>query len=89
LALGGRTVEEWQNVVSNREFRDWIAFYKAFPFDDHHRYHRPASLIVSQGNQDRLQASLEFLDINSVVSPELNIEGLSEADMSIIRALRG
>ena len=89
LALGGRTVKEWQTVITNREFLDWIAFYKNFPFDVHHRYHRPASMIFSEGKHERFETGLEFLDAGSTVSPELNMEGLSEADLSIIRTLKG
>jgi hypothetical protein len=46
LSLGGRTVEEWQRRMSPGEFHAWAEFYKLWPFDDRHRYHRPAALIA-------------------------------------------
>ena len=32
MALGGRTITEWQEVMSNEEFLDWMAFYQLQPF---------------------------------------------------------
>jgi hypothetical protein len=32
LALGGRTVAEWQDVMSSEEFSEWAAYYELNPF---------------------------------------------------------
>jgi flagellar basal body rod protein FlgB len=32
LALGGRTVAEWQEVMSSEEFVDWQLYYQLNPF---------------------------------------------------------
>lgn len=44
LALGGRTVAEWKAAMTDDEFDDWCEYYRRWPFDDFHRYHRPAAL---------------------------------------------
>jgi len=33
--------------MSRAEFLAWGAFYRLFPFDDLHRYYRPAAMIAS------------------------------------------
>jgi len=42
------------------EFQRWREFYTLFPFDDLHRYHRPAALIASRRAPD-VQESLDWL----------------------------
>jgi hypothetical protein len=32
LALGGRTIAEWQEVMSSEEFVDWQLYYETNPF---------------------------------------------------------
>jgi hypothetical protein len=32
--------------MSRREFEAWVAFYRMEPFDDMHRFHRPAALVA-------------------------------------------
>lgn len=32
MALGGRTIAEWQEVMSSEEFCEWIAYYEMNPF---------------------------------------------------------
>ena len=32
LALGGRTIAEWQEVMSSEEFVDWQIYYEMNPF---------------------------------------------------------
>lgn len=74
--------------MTNKEFQDWISYYKSFPFDDFHRFHRPAALIVSKGKIDPLEESLKFLSINCVLSNEIDIEQMSEADISVLNQMR-
>lgn len=46
LALGGRSVAEWKAAMTEDEFDGWCEFYRRWPFDDFHRYHRPAALVA-------------------------------------------
>lgn len=67
--------------MSQREFRQWVEFYRNHPFDDLHRYHRPAALVsVSIAGGD-VKERLEWL------APEPVPEGLDEADLRTMRAL--
>jgi hypothetical protein len=62
------------------EFNSWVEFYKLFPFDDLHRYYRPAALVRS-GMAGKYEDALEFLQ------PEPLNEGLIQSDVSIMRAM--
>lgn len=64
LALGGRTVREWQAAITPEEFRDWCEYYRRWPFDDFHRHHRPAALVahaMGGGDETAFAARLEWL----------------------------
>lgn len=51
--------------MSEVEFRRWIEYYKTQPFDDYHRFHRPAALVsVSMGGGD-VGERLEWLQPTS------------------------
>jgi hypothetical protein len=69
----------------------WIAFYKLYPFDDLHRYHRPAALISYSAatafgpSSMKFQERLEFLQPSKQVSAS-NDRQYSEADMNTLRA---
>lgn len=65
--------------MTQPEFLAWKEFFRLYPFDDLHRYHRPAALIASSMSSD-FNAKLEFL------FPEPPPPGYSEADMNIFRA---
>lgn len=71
---------ELQAAMSQAEYERWMAFYRLYPFDDGHRYHRPAALISTALGGGDLQARLEWL------APEPVPPGYSDADMSIFRA---
>lgn len=60
LALGGRTVLELKGAMTQMEFDRWRHFYVQQPFDDLHRFHRPAALAAAAMNGD-LRAGLDFL----------------------------
>lgn len=66
--------------MSRREYERWMAFYRLYPFDDRHRYHRPAALISTAIGGGDLQARLEWLE------PEPVPPGFSDADMNTFRA---
>jgi hypothetical protein len=73
-------VAEWQASMTQAEYNNWIAFYRSYPFDDLHRYHRPAALVsVSMGGGD-VKDRLEWL------APEPVPDGLNEADVRTIKA---
>ena len=75
LALGGRTVAEWQGVMTPDEFGDWIEFYRMQPFDDFHRFHRPAALIATSMGGGEIQPRLDWLQppaSNQYSSADLN-----------------
>lgn len=61
LAIGGRTVAELKSAMSNAEFQRWFDFYKTYPFDDIHRYHRPAALIARSMSGGDIGEMLEWL----------------------------
>lgn len=81
LALG-KTVRELQSGMSRAEFKRWGLFYRRYPFDDLHRYHRPAALVsTALGGGDEMQARLAWL------FPDQGIEGMTDADVTTMRAL--
>jgi len=60
LALG-KTIGELQTVMSERELRFWQQFYAESPFDDLHRYHRPAALLAQVQVGGDFAARLDWL----------------------------
>lgn len=79
LALGG-TVHELQARMLQSEFTAWVEFYKLFPFDDRHRYHRPSALIAHATN------GIEASDAMSWLQPLPAAPGYSEADLRTLAA---
>ncbi len=77
LALG-KTVRELHEGMSKLEFERWRAFYELFPFDDFHRFHRPAALIARDSNNVR--ELLEWLQ------PDPALHGMTDADINTMRA---
>lgn len=67
--------------MTMREFRDWITFYRAHPFDDLHRYHRPAALISHSMKGGDIQDKLDWLH------PPKWQDDFSAADIRTMRAL--
>jgi hypothetical protein len=66
--------------MTQAEFQRWIQFYREQPFDDFHRYHRPAALVsVSMAGGD-IKERLEWLQ------PEAIPDGLERADVATIKA---
>jgi hypothetical protein len=82
LALG-KTVSELQAALKPDEFESWRQFYVRWPFDDLHRYHRPAALVsVSMAGGD-IAERLEFLQ-PEVRKPN---DSFSEVDRQVFGAL--
>jgi hypothetical protein len=72
--------------MTQPEFLAWREFYRLFPFDDLHRYHRPAALISSTqfGSTDDVQRAfarrLDFLQ------PDPATAGMTHADVTTLEA---
>lgn len=69
--------------MTQPEFLSWVEYYKLFPFDDYHRFHRPAALVASSlggGGQDAMQERLNWLQPGPPT-------GYSEADLNTFKAL--
>lgn len=79
LALGGRTVAEWQAVMTQREFARWVEYYRAHPFDDLHRHLRPAALVAAKAGGGDVRELLEWLEPGDA-------DGLTDADVRTMRA---
>lgn len=62
------------------EFMQWVEFYRLFPFDDFHRFHRPAALVSQSMAGGEIQEKLDWLQ------PDSRNDGLSDADMKTMRA---
>lgn len=73
-------MQELKASMSWSELRAWREYYRHFPFDDRHRYHRPAALIASHGQPAPLQSFLEWLE------PDPATAGFSNADMNTLQA---
>jgi hypothetical protein len=65
--------------MSHREFLSWTEFYRAHPFDDMHRYQRPAALI-SASMSGNYAERLAFL------APDPKDADLNQADLNTLRA---
>lgn len=73
-------MEEWKASLTPDEFADWVEFYKLYPFDDFHRFHRPAALVAQSMRGGDVKPLLQWL------APEPIPEGLSAADMNTLKA---
>ena len=62
------------------EFLAWIEFYRLFPFDDFHRFHRPAALIAHSFGGGDIQLRLDWLQ------PDARNADLDDADLKTLRA---
>ena len=72
---------ELQTGMTQVEFQAWMAFYRRWPFDDMHRYHRPAALVAWSMAGGDVQERLDWLQ------PPTWTEGFSGADLRTLRAL--
>jgi hypothetical protein len=67
--------------MSASEFRFWKIFYQMFPFDDLHRYHRPA-VAVAASFGGKAEAVMDYL------APDPLPPGMTQADYNTMRAMR-
>lgn len=69
--------------MSQAEFERWFDFYQMHPFDDLHRFHRPAALISKSMNGADIENLIEWLHPQySTVEDEY-----SDEDMQTFKAL--
>ena len=81
MALGGRTVAEWQSIMTEVEYRSWVEFYRMSPFDDLHRFHRPAALISRSFSGGDVSDLLEWLQ------PRPDTKDWNQSDLNTFKAL--
>lgn len=92
LALG-KTVGELQRDMTRKEFESWKEFYALRPFDDLHRYHRPAAVVAhSFGGGGDVGKTIDILVNERGMVDAMQEElagGFSGADKATIQALFG
>lgn len=91
LALG-KTVGELQASMTLKEFESWKEFYALRPFDDLHRYHRPAAVVAHSMGGGDLSRTLDILIDERKQMDKLakEMEGqFTDADKASIKALLG
>jgi hypothetical protein len=66
--------------MTEAEFHAWRQFHVAYPFDDLHRYHRPAALIARSQFGGEVQPFIDWL------SPDPANSGMDDADLKTMRA---
>ena len=62
------------------EIEIWRHYYRLFPFDDAHRFHRPAALVAARMGGDGFEKDLQFLH------PEPFVGDFTDADMRTLQA---
>lgn len=67
--------------MSHAEFLRWSDFYKTSPFDDMHRYHRPAAFIARSMAGGDVKQMLEWLH------PDYSESEYSDEDLRTFKAL--
>jgi len=66
--------------MTQAEFMRWSEFYRSYPFDDFHRFHRPAALIARSFSGGEMRPLLEWLQ------PREEDDSLTDADRDLFRA---
>jgi hypothetical protein len=81
-------------MISERDFQGLREFYRMYPFDDYHRFHRPAALVAGAMAGGDMAARLEWLQPDTAASPATGTPQLpsiigdySSADLSVMVAL--
>lgn len=70
--------------MSYSEFLRWFDFYQMNPFDDLHRYHRPAALVASSMCGEEVDKLVQWLHPDYAEQAESEY---SEADLQTFKAL--
>ena len=66
--------------MTQSEYLSWLEFYRSQPFDDFHRYHRPAALVAHSMSGGDMEQKLNWLQ------PPAENDGLMEADLVTMKA---
>jgi hypothetical protein len=66
--------------MTQSEYLSWLEFYRNEPFDDYHRFHRPAALVSVSMSGGDVQERLDWL------RPDAAADGWSEADLRTMKA---
>lgn len=69
--------------MTRAEYLAWVEFWKVSPFDDYHRFHRPAALLAYRAGGDMAE-SLAWLQ-HSLQAEEAEA-GFSAADLNTFKA---
>ncbi len=69
--------------MSRAEFDRWVEFYRREPFDDQHRYHRPAAMVA---NGLPPYQGVEIADLLDYLRHDTSVPELSQADKNTMRA---
>jgi len=88
--LGGRSIEEWKATIKPSEFQGWLQFFLRHPFDDYHRYARPAALVghlASASNPFSGAAPTSLVELLQWLAPDASSDEMTDADMNTIRAM--
>lgn len=62
------------------ELQSWVNFYRLYPFDDMHRFYRPAA-IIAHASGIKLESAIEWMQ------PDTDFSGFSESDKNTFKAL--
>lgn len=55
--------------MTDDELAVWREFYRLYPFDDLHRYHRPAALVSASMSGGGYEEKIEFLQPSHADKP--------------------
>lgn len=62
------------------EFLAWAEYYRMWPFDDLHRYHRPAAMVAASMGGASVAERLEWL------APQPRAHAYTDADLNTLQA---
>lgn len=65
--------------MPRKDYEAFRQFYQLFPFDDHHRFHKPAAVIAASMGM-KMEDSMRVLD------PPPNESGWSQAELNSFRS---
>lgn len=68
------------------ELEHWRAHFALHPFDDLHRFHRPAALLASLKSKDTAKGYKAAIDFLSPPPPDPNLAGYTPAQLSTFAA---
>lgn len=71
--------------MSQAEFERWFDFYQMHPFDDLHRFHRPAALIARSMTGAEIEDMIQWL--HPKYKEESEDSEYTEADLKTFKAL--